>query len=116
MDVALKVGSSAQTVGQVEADTMPEFYTSLAALLRKVADEIERTWPDAVQSHTPETGACTAALKYEGAETVHCVLSVGHDDPVHGPAHAGPGDPATRLRWFDWAPGAVPDQGGGADG
>ncbi|MCC9712076.1 hypothetical protein E4N62_46845 [Streptomyces sp. MNU76] len=116
MDVALKVGSSAETVGQVQADTLPEFYASLAALLRRVADEIERTWPEAVGLRESGNGDCTAVINADGYGTVRCVLQAGHHDPEHGPAHAGPGERPTRLRWFDHAPGAVPHRGGGSGG
>lgn len=116
MDVALRVGSSTQRVGQVQADTLPDFYASLAQLLRQVADEIDRTWPQAVRPREPETGECTAVIEADGYGTVRCVLLAGHHDPDQGAAHAGPGDQPTRLRWFDHAPGAIPHRGGDSGG
>lgn len=58
-------------------------------------------------SDTPQP--CTAGIATPDG-TVHCVLPAGHEDPEHGNAHAGPGDPFMRLCWFDWAEGATPHQ------
>ncbi|MYS15154.1 hypothetical protein [Streptomyces sp. SID4982] len=54
---------------------------------------------------------CTASFTDDLTDgTVHCVLPAGHQDPEHGVTHTGPGDPFTRLRWYDWAKGATPHQ------
>lgn len=117
LPVFLRAGDGEEVqVGTIEAASVAEAQAGIPDFLRAAADAVEQTMAAALDQEAPEGGACTASITDDHQGTLHCVLPVGHDDPDYGPAHSGPGDRTTRLRWFDWAHRAVPHRDGGSDG